>query len=213
MVHSGMKLFVQRFAWLGIVVIALLVSPAAAPAITYDFRNLTTPEPSGSIADQLFMDVLDLGGGQVLFNFRNTGPDRGSIFTVAFDDNNQLLSDIEVINSPGVDFDGSKNGPAIEPITPSFDNDWVAKKSGGAANGVGLNEWVGIRFAGNYNSVLADLLSQQLRVGLHVGDLTKGASQKLVNEPSAKVPEGAMTLTLLGMGFVSLELLRRRLFA
>ena len=208
-----MKFLVQRFVPLGIVVSALLVSTAAGPAITYDFRNLTTPEPSGSIADQLFMDVLDLGGGQVLFNFRNTGPERGSIFTVAFDDNNHLLSDIEVLNSPGVDFDWSKNGAAIEPITPTFNNNWVAKRNGGVASGVGPNEWVGIRFAGSYNSVLADLLSQQLRVGLHVGDLKKGASQKLVNDAPAKVPEGAMTLTLLGMGVVSLELLRRRLFA
>ena len=89
-----------------IILAFVVIFSTEARAATYGFQCIT----NNSLTDaaigeaQLFVDVTDPGGDQVLFTFINDGPEASSITDVYFDDG-ALLGLAAIDNSdPGVSF-------------------------------------------------------------------------------------------------------------
>ena len=80
-----------------------VANPAAAATLGFGCITNNSPIDCTIAEAQLFVDVTDAGGGQVLFTFSNLGPASSSITDVYFDDGS-LLAIALVSNSPGVDF-------------------------------------------------------------------------------------------------------------
>ena len=208
------------------VVIALTTLCAASRAnLTYSFQHIVEEGDgpaelaNGAIGEaQMFVNVSNPGGHQVLFTFTNTGPFASSITDVYFDDAD-LLSAIASIDDscPGVSFsDPAKpsnlpgaNNLAIPFVTTaglSVDSDPPP-----VPNGVNPGEFLGITFnlesGRSYGSVIQDLGSGDLRIGIHVQGFANGGSESFVNNGVIPAP-GAVSLA--GIGTVLLGWLRRR---
>jgi hypothetical protein len=170
---------------------------------------------------QLSVVVTDLGGGQVLFNFQNSGPAASSITDVYFDDGTLLgiagLVDADdnalgSFGSAGVDFSQDASPPNLPggnvigfETTAGFlaDSDAPAQP-----NGVNPLESLGIVFnlkgGGTYADIISELTTGELRIGIHVQGFASGGSESFVNVP---VPEPGTAL-LIGFGLATLA--RRR---
>jgi len=149
---------------------------------TYGFGNIS----ANNVGDaqigeaQLFVDVLadTLGDDQVIFQFRNIGPEASSIADVYFD-NGILLGIASIDNSdPGVAFSqhaSPGNLPSHNSIVPAFqttagfgaDSDPPVQPKG-----VNPSEMMGITFdlinGGTVQDVLDELANGEICVGIHV---------------------------------------------
>ena len=201
-----------------IIAIWLLLSVPANAQVTYSFDNITNNSAVDAAIgkSQLFADVSDAGGSQVLFTFQNTGPEASSITDVYFDDGT-LLSLATISNSSGVHFSpgaSPSNLPSGNSITPSFvataglsaDADAPAQP-----NGVNPGESLGITFnlqsGSTFNDVLSGLNDGSLRVGIHAQGFADGGSESFVNNGVVPAP-GAVLLA--SMGIVCVGWLRKR---
>ena len=126
----------RAFGALTLAAIVVVVFISAAPAsasVTYSFRHILEdgdgPDQlaNGSIGQaQLFVDVVDIGNNQVLFNFRNTGPQACFIRGVYFDDGSVLDNIAALVDADensgetGVDFSVGANPPEL-PAPQSLD--------------------------------------------------------------------------------------------
>ena len=193
----------------------------AAADMTLGFFNITNNVAGNALIgeQQLFVDVSDPGGGQVLFTFRNEGPAASSITDVYFDDGS-LLGIAAIDNSdPGVEFSQwatPPNLPGGNGMVPKFqttagfsaDSDPPVQP-----NGVNPGEDLGILFdlkkhpAATFADVIDELTSGALRIGIHVQGFGGGGSESFVNVP-VPVP-GALVLGAMGLGLVAC--VRRRI--
>lgn len=171
---------------------------------------------------QLAVELTDLGSGQVLFTFSNSGPAASSITGVYFDDGTLLGiaglidSDDDALGSfgdPGVDFSQGASPPDLPggntvgfQTTAGFlaDSDPPVQP-----NGVNPLQTLGVvfdlQFGGTFADVVSELVSGELRIGIHVQGFASGGSESFVNVP---VPEPGTAL-LLGAGLGLLGLRRR----
>ncbi len=168
-----------------------VLSVGSAHAVSFDFDNISN-NLAGDAAigeAQLFVDVTDPGGGQVLFTFSNIGPSNSSITDIYFDDGD-LLGIASIDNSdPGlVSFSQTAtpgNLPSANSASPPFvttgnlsaDSDPPAQP-----NGVNPGETLGILFdlvgGGTFAGVMSELTDRTLRVGIHVQGFDLGGTEE-----------------------------------
>lgn len=220
--------------------LVLIAAPVWAGPHTYGFSSITNNN-AGDVAigeAQLSVDVSDPGAQQVLFTFRNEGPDASSIARIYFDDFGGLLSGIGAIEeSDGVSFShagqtGARQpgrlgraigpqsaGPPILPggneadpsfqVTPGLLASADAGRGGVPEHGVNPGEWVEILMNLSDGHVIEDVLA-----GIHSGALRIGLHVIGFagggSESFVIVPApGAALLGLMGLGAAGLKLRKR----
>lgn len=217
----------------------LLLAPGMASAfpVVYGFKNITNNDPeSAAIGEaQIIMEVSQYAAAtvndpeQVLFLFKNLGPEASSISEIYFDDGT-LLGISQVINGTGVAFTSGSADPGDLPggdsITPVFNVSagFLAEASNPApANGVQPGEQVGIVFnlinGKTTNDVIAALAlgltdggnSDALRVGMHVIGFANDESESFINGPVVPEPSTFAIAGLSGLAILGYGLRRRKL--
>jgi len=181
-----------------------------AASVTYDVYNVVgvSNNDAGNTAigeAQLSVELIDLSGGQIEFVFRNSGSEKCSITDVYFDDRCELLSNLWVVNSPGVQYTQwatPSNLPAGNNLTPHFETTLGLSADSDppvSHNGVNPGEYLGIRFDLQCGSGIADvgncIDSGGLRIGLKVQAFADGGSETFVAVPAP----GALMLGSLGV--------------
>ena len=185
---------------------------------TYGFGNISNNNVGDALIGeaQLLVDVLAdaLGDNQVIFQFRNIGPDASSITDVYFD-NGTLLGIASIDNGdPGVSFSQHAtpgNLPAANMIDPPFETTaGFSADSDAPPQPLGVNpgEMVGITFdlqgGGTVQDILDELADGRIRIGIHVQGFDGGGSESFVH-----VPEPT-TLILVALGATGIIGRRRR---
>lgn len=200
-----------------------------ANATTFGFAAVTNNN-AGDVAiaeAQIFVDVLDGGGGTVDFTFQNAGPAASSIVQLYWDDAAGVLGAFSNTfdSSAGVLFSAGANPgnlPGGNPVGFSATDSADADNPGGKANnGVQPNEFVTANFAllggATFNDVLAALAAganddgtlgsdDGLRIGIHVQAFASGGSESLVNSISTVPVPAALPLlltALAGFGYAA----------
>jgi hypothetical protein len=193
---------------------AVALGSFAAEAATYNFVGVTNNNATNTTTgqNQLSVDVLDLGSGNISFTFNNSGPLASSIADIYWDDQAGVLGTMGSITaSSGVSFSQGAAPPNLPGgSTIGFDATASADSNPPVQpNGVNPGEWLTIVWSlisgATYGDVLAALnlggdQSGSLRVGIHVQGFSNGGSEAFVNgtPPPAPVPVPAAGLLLMG---------------
>ncbi len=182
-----------------------VLSVGSAHAVSMGFDNISANNAvDAAIGEaQLFVDVTDPGGNQVLVTFFNTGPAASSITDIYFDDGDLLGSaslidaDDGIGGDPDVDFTefaNPRNLPSANNASPPFVSAGFSADSDPPVqlNGVNLGESLGILFdltdtpVGTFANVIAQLTNGDLRIGIRVQGFDSEGSESFVNTP---IPE------------------------
>lgn len=184
---------------------------AAGPAAATSFSfHCISGDGGGECAipgDQLWVEVEDLGLGEVSFTFHNESdvrtPPIGALY---FEDEAGLLASfVSVIDGDGVDFEaGGSPGDLPSGTVEGFETDWIfAAENPKPRNGVGPGEEVTIVFTLADGTSFADLIAAMeagsVRVGLHAPPFGDHGNKSFVtggDGPSIPTPEPG-TLALL----------------
>jgi hypothetical protein len=183
--------------------VAALSAVSAAPASAFSFGNIAGGDmPGDAYKNSFTFDVFN-DGPSVIFNIKNSGnaaaPDM-FISTVLFDDNGYLSApSANVTNMGEVAFSSGAGKGQLPQGGKGFKTNYAFSSDNGAGNAYGIQagESLGVKFRGNYNNVIAALLSGALRVGLHVQALPNGASDSYISSNTQDTPE---PLTMLAAG-------------
>ena len=210
----------NRMKLFAVSALAAALSVSAAQAVQYTFDLVAGDgNHENDLSGQLFLDVTDSGGGEVLFTISNNGPIASSVGAVYMDDgayfsaiSGLIDKDEGVGGDVGVDFSypGNNNFPEGNTLTPPFETtqDLTADRDTAQANGINSGESLGISFLllddVTFSDVLAGLDDGSIRVGLHVMAIAPGGgSDSYVNGGRVSVPDaatsGAMMTVALGM--------------
>jgi hypothetical protein len=199
--------------------LATLMMAGSANALTIGFAKITN-NGNPDVASQLAVDVTAGSGGSVDFKFTNNVGIASSITDIYFDDGTLLALASITDSGATVAFTSPAtpgNLPGGNLATPPFvttANFSADSDSPILANGVdSATEFVTINFTlqggQTYADTLAALASGALRIGLHVQGIgDPGGSDSYVNTSS--VPDGGMTISLLGLALGGMGLMARR---
>jgi hypothetical protein len=201
----------------------ILLGAQNAQAVPIGFNILNNDGGDPDLSDQFLVNVLDDGGGFVSFDFSNSGPEASSITGIYFHDmdGDILVPPLTIAShSGGVSFSEGASGvlPGGNTLTPAF-----TTTSGLSAdsdpptqpNGINPGEWLILLAEAfdDFDSVIAALLSGQLRIGLHVQGLLSGGSQSYIIDPTpVPLPAGLLLFLsgLAGVGFLGRYKAKRR---
>lgn len=195
----------------------------AAQAQNYSFSCVSNNSATNCATGEAQLGMtLTQGSGFVEFLFTNTGPLASSITDIYWDwaDGEALFDNStgSITSSSGVSYNwgaNPQNLPSGNGLTPSFSAELGAdSNSPTQPSGVNPGEWVSFRFLTGVTSTAADLLSGDLRIGLHVQGFSNGGSESYVNRSTtvvAPVPEPeTYALMLAGLGVVGAVARRKR---
>jgi hypothetical protein len=236
--YEGDKNMERAKTMLSLITLALaLIALPLQAGVTYSFTHILEPGDTASqLADgaigeaQMFMDVSDLGGNQVLFTFSNTGPEQSIITDIYFDDDATLLNIAGLVDADegiggdtNVDFSTGASPPDLPAgnnLSPAFvtsagllaDAD---PPPGTGGNGIDPGESLGIimnlKQGVTYDDTLAALDSGlDLRVGTHVQGFATGNSETFVNNGRTPTIPAPSAIILASMGIGCVGYLRRR---
>ena len=200
-------------------VVSLCVTASAAP--TYSFVNITNNNAGDAAIGeaQLSVELFDLGTG-TQFVFSNSGPEASSIADIYFDDGTTAIFNAPMLlgnidnTDPGVSF-----APfATPPVLPGGNAVSFSVTAGLSAdsdapvqpNGVNPGETVGITLSYlggvDFDDVVNEFASGDLRVGIHVQGFDTGGSESFVNNGTTTVvpTPGSLLLSMVGFGCVKL---------
>ncbi len=196
------------------IIAAVLVCSTASAAPTFGFTNITGNNPANALIgeNQLSVELIDFGGGQVEFLFRNIGPDPATIMQINFDDGDTSsislpmgFTDITGIVSFSDPVNGNENLPGGNTVgfetTTGFSAD--ADTPQPVNNGISPGETLGITLTGDYSDVLADMLCGDLVVGIHVQSIgvDRNSESFITDIPVVPAPS-AIALGIIGIGMV-----------
>ena len=201
------------------------LSAEAAQAISFTcVRNDGFSESECQVGETQFSATLsDLGGGQALLTFANSGPQPSIIADVYIDDDASAIAGIASIqNGAGTDFSVGATPPNLpggNDVSPTFSASFSADANpptGTNGNGVDPNESVGLVLnLGNgvtFAALEGAIETGGVRLGIHGQGLgTSGGSESFVNGGGGDgaVPEPTAAL-LFGFGAVTVALRNRR---
>ncbi|MFG0273515.1 MAG: hypothetical protein ACF8QF_00485 [Phycisphaerales bacterium] len=194
---------------------------SGASAATYSFVQIGdlggAQNSAFNVASQLFVDVTNEGGGQARFTFRNTGPLASTISEIYFDaENSALVSLASIINGAGVNFTTGANpsdlpggGPIGFTGEMAFNTEAVPPPS---THGVDPGEQVSLIFniSTNFGTLLGQIDSGVIWMGLHVISLPDGQSDGYVNNGEDTPPDVVPLPTGVALGLAGLAPLAMR---
>jgi hypothetical protein len=172
----------------------------------YSFKVIPTPN---NLADaligeaQMSLEVTDAGFGRVLFTFRNAGSQASSITDIYIDDGS-LLNLAVIHNTIGsVEFSPNPsppNLPRAQNVVPVFVADAaLSADSDPPVQPLGINpyESLGIEYTisegANFQTVIDELNTGVMRVGIHVQGYDSEGSESFIHTPE---PVTALFLAL-----------------
>lgn len=214
---SSIKNLLLTFA----ISMVLVFTSVPSWAVPFGFTNITDNGPvAASVATQLGVDVTE-SSGQVLFVFSNVGAITAVMAQVYFDygDSTSILSFAgfdAATTTADVNFNlGASPGdlPGGEYISFSADTA-VGAVNPAPANGIGLDESLGILFDYGvdiyFSDIIALMTEGDMRIGTHVISIGE-YSEGFVTGPPPEVPvPEPSTLLLLGAGITGLAFYRRK---
>jgi len=188
-----------------------LPADVSRAAVVYPLEIFTSNGSYYNSPDlDLYVEVSD-GEDQVDFTFYNESLINSSITTIYFD-GDSLLGIVDITEGTGTSFSQSAT-PSNLPGGKALESPFVTTTGFSAGSeaprphsGVNPGEWVQITFdlinGGSFQSVIDELDTGVLRIGVHIIGLPDGSSELAI-----AVPEPA-TIALLALG--ALALLRKR---
>lgn len=207
-----MKRIRTQMLSLGCLLGLVLAGGSVVAGPIFGFENITNNNAGDAAIGeaQLTVELIDLGGGQVEFLFRNSGSAASSITEIYFDDGNPgvLSAPMGFTDIVGnVAFSQFATPPVLSGgadigfvVTPGLSADSDAGSGGVMAHGVNPGEQLGLTLFGDLSDIESMLMSGDLRIGLHVIGFASGGSESFVNGISVVPAPSAALLVLVGLG-------------
>jgi PEP-CTERM motif len=209
----------------GSAALAAAVLLAASHSSALNFTCISASDAECLVGEAQFSaTVSDLGGGQALLTFSNTGPDPSIIADVYLDDDASVIMSIASIqNGTGVEFAvGASPGnlPGGNNASPAFSATAGLTADANAPTGTGKNGAdpgesfsLVLNLTGSFADVEAAIDGGTLRFGIHGQGLGRtGGSKSFVSgpgDPGRPVPEPGAAL-LFGAGALTIARRVRR---